>query len=124
MSLLFALAEVITADDRSTPSGQDKQGKFWNPVLFWTHSGLALVILAAGAWAFWGAQLGILKPLYLGEVAAVWAFAISWLLTGVYLTAPHRSKPDAPEPVPAEIPRPPAATDAAEPFDLTAHPGE
>jgi hypothetical protein len=124
MSLLFALADVITADDRSTPSGQDKQGKFWNPVLFWIHSGLALVILAAGAWAFWGAQLGILKPLYLGEVAAVWAFAISWLLTGVYLTAPHRSKPDTPEPVPAEIPRPPAATDAAEPFDLTAHPGE
>jgi len=49
MSLLFALAEVITADDRSTPSGQDKKGKFWNPLLFWIHSGLALVILAAGA---------------------------------------------------------------------------
>jgi hypothetical protein len=35
-----------------------------------------------------------LTPLYIGEVAAVWAFGISWLLAGFYLTAPHRSKPD------------------------------
>lgn len=114
MSFLFALAEVITDNDRTAPSGQRKQGRFWNPVLFWTHSGLALVILAAGAWAFWGAKLGNLKPLYIGEVAAVWAFAISWLLAGFYLTAPYRSKPDTPKPdtpkpdtskpVPAELP--------------------
>jgi hypothetical protein len=115
MSFLFGLAEVVTDNDRSTSSGQPKQGRFWNPVLFWTHSGLALVILAAGAWAFWGAQLGNLKPLYIGEVAAVWAFGISWLLAGFYLTAPHRSKPDSSKPVPAQIPGPSATTDAGEP---------
>jgi hypothetical protein len=109
MSFLFGLAEVVTDNDRSTSSGQRIQGRFWNPVLFWTHSGLALVILAAGVWAFWGAQLGNLKPLYIGEVGAVWAFGISWLLAGFYLTAPHRSKPDTSEPntfnpVPAKIP--------------------
>lgn len=115
MSFLFGLTEVVTDNDRSVSSGQRMQGRFWNPVLFWTHSGLALVILAAGAWAFWGAQVGILKPLYIGEVAAVWAFGISWLLAGFYLTAPHRSMPDTPEPVPAGIPGPPATTDAGEP---------
>jgi hypothetical protein len=109
MSFLFALAEVVTDNDRSTSSGQRIKGRFWNPALFWTHSGLAVVILAAGAWAFWGAQLGNLKPLYIGEVGAVWAFGISWLLAGFYLTAPHRSKPDTPKldtskPLPAEIP--------------------
>lgn len=111
MSLLFGLAEVITDNERSMSSGQDIQGRFWSPARFWTHSGLALVILAAGAWAFWGAELGALKPLYVGEVAAVWAFGVSWLLAGFYLTAPHRTKP-----VPARIPGPSATTNAGEPY--------
>ncbi len=109
MSFLFALAEVVTDNDRPTSLGQRIQGGFRNPALFWAHSGLALVILAAGAWAFWGAQLGNLKPLYIGEVGAVWAFGISWLLAGFYLTAPHRSQPDSSQPdtskpAPAKIP--------------------
>lgn len=98
MSFLFGLAEVVVDNDRSMSSGQHKQGRFWNPALFWAYSGLALVIVAAGAWAFWGAQLGKLTPLYIGEVAAVWAFGISWLLAGFYLTAPRRSKPDRSKP--------------------------
>lgn len=98
MSFLFALAEVVRDDDRSTSSGQLIQSRFWSPFRFWAHSALALVILAAGAWAFWGARLGSLKPLYIGEVGAVWAFGISWLLAGFYLTAPHRSKPDTSKP--------------------------
>ena len=101
MSFLFGLAEVIVDSDRSTPAGQRQQGRFWNPVLFWTYSGLGLVILAAGAWAFWGAQVGNLTPLYIGEVGAVWAFGVSWLLAGFFLTAPFRSKPDQPSPAPA-----------------------
>jgi len=105
MSFLFGLAEVIVSSDRSKSSGHE-HGRFWNPALFWTHSGLALVILAAGAWAFWGAQLGKLTPLYIGEVGAVWAFGISWLLAGFYLTAPHRSRPDRSEPDRAEPDRP------------------
>lgn len=92
MSFLFGLAEVVVGNDQSTSLGQPKKGRFWNPVLFWIHSGLGVVILLAGVWAFWGAQLGPLTPLYVGEVAAVWAFGISWLLAGFYLTAPHRSK--------------------------------
>jgi hypothetical protein len=115
MSFLFGLAEVVTNIDRSTSSGQRAQGRFWNPALFWAHSGFALVILAAGAWAFWGAQLGRLTPLYVGEVAAVWAFGISWLLAGFCLTAPHRSKPDKPKPVPAQTPAPLATTGAGAP---------
>jgi hypothetical protein len=102
MSFLFGLAEVAADNDRATTSGQPERGRFWNPVLFWTYSALALVILAAGAWAFWGAQLGDLKPLYIGEVAAVWAFGVSWLLAGFYLTAPHRSMPDTFKAVPDE----------------------
>jgi hypothetical protein len=31
-----------------------------------------------------------LTPLYIGEVASVWAFGISWLLAGFSLTAPAR----------------------------------
>jgi hypothetical protein len=107
MSFLFALAEVITDNDRTESPGQPEQGRFRRPALFWAHSGLALVILAAGAWAFWGAKLGNLKPLYIGEVAAVWAFAVSWLLAGFYLTEPYRPKPDSSKPakpVPAKLP--------------------
>ncbi len=92
MSLLFGLAEVVTDKDRSDYVGPRILGRFWHPVRFWTHSALALLILAFGAWAFWGAQLGPLTHLYLGEVGAVFAFASSWLVAGFYLTAPHRSK--------------------------------
>lgn len=82
MSFLFAISEVLP--------DQSKARIFRMPILFWAHSGLAIVILAAGAWAFWGAQLGQLTPLYIGEVASVWAFGVSWLLAGFYLTAPAR----------------------------------
>ncbi len=56
----------------------------------WTHSACALIILAAGAWAFAGAGIWELTPLYIGEVVSVWAFAASWLVAGFYLTAPYR----------------------------------
>lgn len=115
MSLLFGMAEVVTDNDGSTSSGHRVQGRIRNPVLFWTHNALALVILAAGAWAFWGAQEASLKPLYIGEVAAVWAFGISWLLAGFYLTAPPRAKPDTSQPATAVITGPSARTDAGEP---------
>lgn len=97
MSFLFAASEILVGNDTSTASGQRKPSMFRKPGLFWTHSGLALVILAAGAWAFWGAQLGKLTPLYIGEVASVGAFGLSWLLAGFYLTAPLRSKPVQPD---------------------------
>ncbi len=96
MSLLFGLAEVVTDKDRkdlSNYAGPRVPGTFWHPARFWTHSILALFILTFGAWAFWGAQLGPVTPLYLGEVGAVFAFAASWLVAGFFLTAPHRSKP-------------------------------
>ena len=93
MSFLLAASEIRSGNNSSKVAGEHKSSMFRNPALFWTHSGLALVILAAGAWAFWGARLGQLTPLYIGEVAAVWAFAISWLLAGFYLTAPYRIRP-------------------------------
>lgn len=86
MSFLFATSEVRAEGDR-TP---DKPGLFRKQYLFWAHSVCALIILAAGAWAFWGAQIGQVKPLYIGEVGAVWAFGASWLLTAFNLTAPAR----------------------------------
>jgi hypothetical protein len=90
MSFLFAISEVLPDNNPSAAPGQRKKRIFRKPILFGVHSGLALVILAAGAWAFWGAQLGQLTPLYIGEVASVWAFGVSWLLAGLYMTAPAR----------------------------------
>jgi hypothetical protein len=80
MSFLFAASEVLAA----------RPAKFRRPGLFWTHTACALIILAAGAWAFWGAGIWELTPLYIGEVVSVWAFAASWLVAGFYLTAPAR----------------------------------
>jgi hypothetical protein len=91
MSFLFAVSEVLPEKDRLTAQGRLKQGVFRNPVLFWIHGICALAILAAGAWAFAGAGIWELTPLYIGEVASVWAFAVSWIVAGFYLTAPARA---------------------------------
>jgi hypothetical protein len=52
----------------------------------------ATMLLAFG-WAVVGGLLEItvwgLPPLYLAEVASFWAFGVSWLMAGFYLTAPH-----------------------------------
>jgi hypothetical protein len=93
MSFLFAASEVRSKQDRLM-ARSGRPGVFRKPVLFWLHSLCALVILAAGAWAFAGAGIGELTPLYIGEVAAVWAFGLSWLIAGVAKTAPARVEPD------------------------------
>ena len=78
MSLLFAAAEL-------TPEGAvRRKGRF---VL---HTVCACVIVLAGFWALTGSDLGPLRPVYLGEVAAVWAFGASWIAAGLNVTAPHR----------------------------------
>jgi hypothetical protein len=87
MSFLFAASEVRRKKDRATAQGRFM---FYRPRLFWTHSACALIILAAGAWAFAGAGIWELTPLYIGEVVSVWAFATSWLVAGFWLTAPAR----------------------------------
>lgn len=94
MSFLFATSEVLSKQDRLTARG-GRSKVFRNPALFWIHSSCALVILAAGAWAFAGAGIWELTPLYIGEVAAVWAFGLSWLIAGVAKTAPARVSPAA-----------------------------
>jgi hypothetical protein len=91
MSFLFATSEVIPKTERLASAGNP--GVLRNRALFWTHSACTLVILAAGAWAFAGAGIWELTPLYIGEVASVWAFALSWLLAGFHLTAPARARP-------------------------------
>ena len=96
MSFLFAISEVQAIDERT----EDRPGLFRKQYLFWLHSAFALIILAAGGWAFWGAQIGQLKPLYIGEVGAVLAFGASWLLSAFNGTAPNR---------PGSAPAPPVA---------------
>jgi hypothetical protein len=92
MSFLFAASEVLPEKDRITAQGRSKPSLFRRPGLFWTHSACALIILAAGAWAFAGAGIWELTPLYIGEVVSVWAFAVSWLVAGFYLTASARTE--------------------------------
>ena len=104
MSLLFGLSEVRTAGERANATGKPAPGRFRNPVLFYLHCGCAVVIVTAGIWAFWGAGIGQLTPLYIGEVAAVWSFGLSWLVAGFNLTAPNRHEPavaasEGPQPV-------------------------
>ena len=91
MSFLFAASEVRPKQDPAR--GGPKPGLFNNQVLFWIHTACALVILAAGAWAFAGAGIWELTPLYIGEVAAIWAFGISWIIAGLHRTAPYRFRP-------------------------------
>ena len=87
MSLLFAAAELV--DTR--PSDGVKVGR--SPV-FALHVLCAAAIVLASIWAIVGgalnADLGELTPLYVGEVVAIWAFGISWLVAGFGITAPPR----------------------------------
>ncbi len=93
MSFLFATSEVLPKTERLAAKGQQRPGVFRKPALFWIHFTCTLVILAAGAWAFAGAGTWELTRLYIGEVASVWAFAVSWLVAGFHLTAPARTRP-------------------------------
>jgi hypothetical protein len=92
MSVLFAHSEVPRKGLRAAAGGVP--GRFRHASLFWLHTGCALLILAALAWAFAGtalhADIWQLTPIYLGEVVAVWSFGVSWLVAGFYLTAPGR----------------------------------
>jgi hypothetical protein len=90
MSFLFATSEVRSSAERFAPPDQPRPSVFRNPVPFIIHGMCGLLILIAGAWAFLGADFGGLTRLYVGEVAAVWAFGISWLLAGWRVTAPAR----------------------------------
>jgi hypothetical protein len=92
MSFFFAVSEVLDKSEQLRAQA-DKQSVFRNPVLFLAHSICALIILIAGIWAFAGVSVGELTRLYIGEVASVWAFGISWILAGYYLTAPARPGP-------------------------------
>jgi hypothetical protein len=99
MSFLFAASEVLSRPERLELRGQAEVRRLRNRVLFGIHLLCALVILAAGIWAFAGVGIGDLTRLYLGEVSSIWAFGASWLLAGFYLTAPHRRvRPPAPAP--------------------------
>jgi hypothetical protein len=95
MSFLFATSELAPKQDPPMPPGGPKPKAFGSRRLFWIHTSCALVILAAGAWAFAGAGIWELTPLYIGEVAAIWAFGISWIIAGFDRTAPARVKPVA-----------------------------
>jgi hypothetical protein len=93
MSFLFAASEVMPEKERGQDAGRLMLRQ---PALFWAHFICGLVIVVAGAWAFLGANIWILTRLYIGEVASVWAFGISWLLAGFGMTAPARHEPTHP----------------------------
>jgi len=93
MSFLFAASEVRWKQVGGTAQSDRGAGVFQRPRLFWIHSSCALVILAAGAWAFAGAGIGELTRLYIGEVASAWAFGLSWIIAGIAKTAPYRVRP-------------------------------
>jgi hypothetical protein len=92
MSFLFAVSEILPAEERNRNQvlGGRKPGPFRKPGRFWIHLTCTLIILAAGAWAFWGAGIWQLTRLYIGEVASVWAFGLSWIVAGLSITAPAR----------------------------------
>jgi hypothetical protein len=110
MSFLFAASEV-----RAEAPGTDQKrprSRLRSRTLFGIHLSCALVIVAAGIWAFAGVDIGVLTRLYVGEVASVWSFGISWLLAGFSLTAPHRSpRPAAPAGPEARAAGPPSPVD-------------
>jgi hypothetical protein len=87
MSFLFAASEVQPKDGRSTVPGRRW---FKGQTRFIIYAACGLIILIAGIWAFVGVGVWQLTPLYIGEVASVWAFGISWLLAGFSLIAPAR----------------------------------
>ncbi len=102
MSFLFAISEV--GIDSEVKSGQRTVANRPNPHVFGKpisvsgiHVICGLVILTAGAWVWVGGALGAdiweLTPLYVGEVASVLAFGLSWLLAGWSPTAPSRLGP-------------------------------
>lgn len=90
MSFLFAVSEILPEEDRNQLLDDRKPSPFQNPGRFWIHLTCTLIILAAGAWAFWGAGIWQLTRLYIGEVASVWAFGFSWIVAGLNVTAPAR----------------------------------
>ncbi len=106
MSLLFAAAEIV--ENRPEPPKIDKS---W---VFILHLCCAALIVLAGAWALVGTALhadwGPLTALYVGEVAAVWAFGISWLVAGIGVTAPPRIPGNGPL-LAADAPAVPSTTD-------------
>jgi hypothetical protein len=93
MSFLFATSEVLSKTERFPDPATPGPGVFRSPALFVIHTLCALIILIAGIWAFAGVDFGELTRLYVGEVASVWAFGLSWILAGFYLTAPARHEP-------------------------------
>jgi hypothetical protein len=97
MSFLFAASEVMPKKERGAEAGGLVLRQ---PALFWAHFICGTVIVVAGAWAFLGANIWILTRLYIGEVASVWAFGISWLLAGFRLTAAARHEPAHPASAP------------------------
>lgn len=105
MSFLFAASEVRSGAERLEEPGESTP-RFRNRALFAAHLLCALVILAAGIWAFAGVGIGDLTRLYLGEVSAVWAFGASWLVAGFHLTAPHRQQVPPVVTVPARTAEP------------------
>jgi len=93
MSFLFATSEVLSRTERLATPDRPKPNVLRNQALFLIHTLCALVILIAGACAFLGLNFGGLTRLYVGQAASVWAFGLSWLLAGFYLTASAGSRP-------------------------------
>jgi Na+/H+ antiporter NhaD/arsenite permease-like protein len=73
ISFLFATSEVLSKTERALSPDRAKPSALRNSSLFGTQIACALVILVAGVWTFAGPGIWELTPLYIGEVASVWA---------------------------------------------------
>jgi hypothetical protein len=100
MSFLFARDERVVHGNRLMQRWQFAFG---------------VLILIAGIWAVFGPTILAVTGLYVGEVAAVWMFAASWLCKGLNvrdlvwqarLRPPPQGEPAGPAPAPAPEPGP------------------
>jgi hypothetical protein len=123
---MFAILFILSLALMSLLFARDEDVVQGNPKMRRVQRGFAIAILVSGAWAVIGPTMGPIDKLWLGEVGAIWSFALSWLLKGAKVSElfeapkPHPPGstglsrndvlPTAPVPPVPPVPAPPTAT--------------
>jgi hypothetical protein len=79
---VFAILFILSLAMMSFLFARDEDVVQGNPKMRRVQRGFGIAILVAGAWAVFGPTLGPIDKLWLGEVGAIWFFALSWLFKG------------------------------------------